>query len=332
MCLDLYANGNKKMLNLLILEILKDYTDADHPLTQQEIIDLLNRNYGMICDRRSVRNNIRSLQDMGYDICTQRGCYLVGREFDDAELRMLIDSVLFSKNLSCPQAKRLIDKLKSFGNRYFHAKVTHVSNLPDIFHSDNKQTMLALDVLNDAIEANRKVSFIYNCYGMDFKLHPRRKEPYVVSPYQMVANNGRYYLIGNYDKYDDVSHYRIDRITSVTVLSESRKPKSKIKDFARGFNLPRHMAEHIYMYSGESVTVKFTAEMNLMDELVDWFGTDFRIHEMGHDTMMVTLTCNERAMMYWALQYGQHIEIKEPQSLRDSVRRIVQQMAGKYEI
>ena len=69
-----------------------------------------------------------------------------------------------------------------------------------------------------------------------------------------------------------------------------------------------------------------------MDELVDWFGTDFRIHEMGHDTMMVTLTCNERAMMYWALQYGQHIEIKEPQSLRDSVRRIVQQMAGKYEI
>lgn len=330
--MDVYAGDSKKMLNMLILEILKDYTDTEHPLTQQQIIDLLSHNYGAACDRRSVRNNIRSLQDMGYDICTRRGCYLVEREFDDAELRMLIDSVLFSKNISSAQAKRLIDKLKGFGNRHFQAKVSHVSNLPDIFHSDNKQTMVALDALNDAIEAKKKVSFIYNRYGMDFKLHPRREEPYIVSPYQMVANNGRYYLIGNYDKYDDVSHYRIDRITSVTQLAEPRKPKSNIKEFAQGFNLPRHMAEHIYMYSGESVTVKFTADIDLMDELIDWFGRDFRIQEIGGGTMLVMLKCNERAMLYWALQYGKHIEIKKPESLRDAVRKIVQQMAEKYGI
>ena len=97
---------------------------------------------------------------MGYEIATERRCYLAERDFDDAELRMLIDSVLFSKNLSGTQAKRLIEKLKGFGNRYFHAKVSHVSNLPELFHSDNKQVMLALDVLNDAIEEKRKVSFI----------------------------------------------------------------------------------------------------------------------------------------------------------------------------
>ncbi|MBP5463971.1 MAG: hypothetical protein J6Y13_02200, partial [Treponema sp.] len=60
-----YAGSNKKMLNMLILEILRDYTDAEHHLTQQEIIDLLRLNYGMECDRRSIRNNIRSLKDMG---------------------------------------------------------------------------------------------------------------------------------------------------------------------------------------------------------------------------------------------------------------------------
>ena len=190
-----HAGNNKKMLNMLILEILKDYTDANHLLTQQEIIDLLRVNYSMECDRRSIRNNIQSLKDMGYDISTQRGCYLAEREFEDAELRMLIDSVLFSRNLSGAQAKRLIEKLESFGNRYFRAKVSHVSNLPELFHSDNKQVMLALDVLNDAIEEKRKVSFVYNSYGTDFKLHPKREEPYIVNPYQMVANNGRYYLI-----------------------------------------------------------------------------------------------------------------------------------------
>lgn len=325
-----YARDNKKMLNMLILEILKNYTDADHRLTQQEIIDLLKLNYGTECDRRSIRNNIRSLKDMGYEIATERGCYLAERDFDDAELRMLIDSVLFSKNLSGVQAKRLIEKLKGFGNRYFHAKVSHVSNLPELFHSDNKQVMIALDTLNDAIEEKRKVSFIYNRYGTDFKLHPRRDEPYIVNPYQMVANNGRYYLIGNYDKYDDLSHYRIDRITSVTVLSEPVKPRKKVKEFAKGWTLPKHMTEHIYMYSGDSVTVKFIAGMDLMDELIDWFGRDFHIEEETNGKMMVTLKCNERAMKYWALQYGEYIEIKAPQSLREAVKASVLDMAKKY--
>lgn len=54
----MYATGNKKMLNMLILDILKEYSDADHKLTQQEIIRLLKSNYGMECDRRSVKNNI----------------------------------------------------------------------------------------------------------------------------------------------------------------------------------------------------------------------------------------------------------------------------------
>ena len=327
----LYAGTNKKMLNMLILKILKDYTDAEHPLTQQEIIDLLRRHYSMDCDRRSIRNNIQSLKDMGYEIIvTRRGCYLSEREFDDAELRMLIDSVLFSKSISGKQAKRLIEKLKSFGNRYFHAKVSHVSNLPELFHTDNKQTMIALDVLNDAIEAKRKVSFVYNTYGTDFKLHPKRNEPYIVNPYQMVANNGRYYLIGNYDKYDNVSHYRIDRITSVTMLSEPVKPKSKVKDFAKGWSLPKHMAEHIYMFGGESVNVKLITGTYMMDDLVDWFGRDFHVRVEDNGKMLVTLKCNESAMKYWALQYGECVEILSPNSLRESIANIVQGMVRTY--
>lgn len=79
--MNVYARSNKKMLNMLILEILKDYTDSEHRLTQQEIIDLLYRNYGTECDRRSVRNNIQSLKDMGFEIYTKRGCYLMERKF-----------------------------------------------------------------------------------------------------------------------------------------------------------------------------------------------------------------------------------------------------------
>ncbi len=106
----MYATGNKKMLNMLILEILRMYTDEEHSLTQQEIIRLLEKNYGMGCDRRSVKNNILSLKEMGYDISMEQGYRLLSREFDDSEMRILIDSVLFSKSISTRQAKDLIKK------------------------------------------------------------------------------------------------------------------------------------------------------------------------------------------------------------------------------
>ena len=200
----MYATANKKMLNMLILDILKEYSDADHRLTQQEIIRLLKSNYDMECDRRSVKNNVLYLKELGYEISMDDGYYLVEREFEDAELRMLIDSVLFSKQLTQKQAKDLIEKLRKQGNRFFPAKVSHISNLPDLQHADNKQLMYALDAVNDAITEKKKISFIYNSYGTDFQLHPRREKPYIVSPYQMVANNGHSYLIANYDKYNNI--------------------------------------------------------------------------------------------------------------------------------
>ena len=326
----MYATGNKKMLNMLVLEILKEYSDDEHHLTQQDIIRLLKKNYDMTCDRRSVKSNILSLKEMGYDISMQDGYYLAEREFEDAELRMLIDSVLFSKTISQAQAKRLITKLKGFGNRYFTAKVSHVSNLPELQHSDNKQVMITLDVLNDAIGKRRKVRFLYNEYGTDFKLHLRRNRPYIVNPYQMIANNGRYYLIGNYDKYDNISHYRIDRMTSVTMMEEIAKPKNEVADFAQGFSLPKHMAEHIYMFSGASVTVKLNAPLWMMDALVDWFGKDFCITHKDESNMTISLRCNERAMLFWSMQYGKYVDILEPQSLRDEIAKTAEDMFRRY--
>ena len=172
--------------------------------------------------------------------------------------------------------------------------------------------------------------FTYNTYGTDFKLHPKRSKPYIVNPYQLVANNGWYYLIGNYDKYDNVSHYRIDRITAIEMLPDAAKPKSAVREFARGFNLPRHMTEHIYMFGGESVTVKMRTFPYMMDALVDWFGKAFRIMQEENDQMIVTLSCNETAMKYWALQYGEYVEVLEPKSLREAICDAIDWMGSFY--
>lgn len=329
----MYATANKKMLNMLILDILEEYSDANHRLTQQEIIRLLKANYDMECDRRSVKNNILYLNELLGDVIDMEdGYYLAEREFEDAELRMLIDSVLFSKNLTQRQAKDLIEKLRAKGNKYFPAKVTHISNLPEMHHADNKQFMYALDTVNDAIAEKKKISFAYNTYGTDFRLHTRRDGMrYVVNPYQMVANNGKFYLIGNYDKYDNVSHYRLDKMTDVQILDEKVKPQKEIRDFKNGFSLPKHMAEHIYMFSGESERVKLLAPATMMDELIDWLGKDFTVRKTDdEDEIEITLNCNVDSMFYWALQYGPYVEILEPIDLRNRIAKAVRDMADKY--
>lgn len=326
----MYGTGNKKMLNMLILEILKKYSDEKHALTQQEIIRLLQQNYAMECDRRSVKNNILSLQEMGYDISMEKGYRLLSRDFDDSELRILIDSVLFSKSISTRQAKGLIEKLRDHASNYFNAKVSHVCNLPDLPRTVNKQAMYALDSINDAISEKRKISFIYNEMGTDFKLHPKRDEPYTVNPYQIVANNGRFYLIGNYDKYDNIIHFRVDKMTEVRVLNEKAKPMKQIPELKDGLNLPKHMAEHMYMFSGESIAVKLETTEDMMQELVDWFGNDFRVEKIGDGKIRARVTCNAKAMRFWALQYGPYVEVLEPKDLRRTIKDDVVSMAEKY--
>lgn len=327
----MYATGNKKMLNMLILEILKEYSDQEHRLTQQEIIRLLKSNYDMVCDRRSVKNNVVCLRELGYEISMEDGYYLLEREFDDVELRMLIDSVLFAKFLTQKQAKTLIEKLKSIGNKYFSAKVNHIINLPELRHGYNKQLMYVLDTINEAISQHKKISFVYNQYGSDFKLHPKREEKYIVNPYQMVANNGFYYLIGNYDKYDDISHYRLDKMTCVEMLTEKVKQQNQVMGLEQGLNLPKHMAEHIYMFSGGSVTINMLVDETIIGELVDWFGNDFYvIKKRQNNQALVRLRCNEQAFFYWTLQYGPYVEVLEPVSLRRKIAEAVSEMNEKY--
>lgn len=330
----MYGIYNKKNLNLIILKILWEYTDAEHTLMQQEIVKLVKSEYGLKIDRRTVKNNVEALQEMlehtAFEITTEEGYCLLKREFDDSELRMLIDGVLFSKTLSDTQAKRLINKLKNLSSRYFNAKVKHICNLPELQHSDNKQLLYTVDMLNDAISLKKKVCFTYNEYRIDFKLHPKREQKYIVNPYQMVANNGRYYLIANYDKYDDISHYRIDKITDLIILEDQAKDANLVPELKHGLNLPKHMAEHIYLFSGESVNVKLVIDKIIFTELVDWFGKDFQILEKKGEQITIRLKCNEEAMKYWALQYGPYVEVITPISLRCKLEKEIEDMYIKY--
>lgn len=333
-----YGTETKKMLNILILEILRTYSDDEHHLTQQEIMRKLKADYGIEkIDRRSVKANVKSLYDMGYAIggideeaSDTDGYFLEEREFEDEELRILIDSVLFSKTLSDSAAKKLIEKLKGFGNIYFDAKVSHVKPTPLLHRTDNKNVLYNVSAINEAMDQKKKITFRYNRYGTDFKMHDQGKD-YIMNPYQMVASNGHYYLLGNIDKYDNVTYYRIDKMSHVEVLDEKVKPQKAVEGIDGHLDLPKHMAEHIYMLYGDSVTASIKTDVGMMDTLVDWFGKDFRIIENKGDKITISVKCNENALFYWALQYGPHVEVVAPASLRTKLIDAIAEMSDRYQ-
>ena len=140
----------------------------------------------------------------------------------------------------------------------------------------------------------------------------------------MVATNGRYYLICNYDKYDDLSNYRIDRITGITMLDTPVKP------LKGGINLPKHMAEHIYMFAGDSVRAKFRAKNYIIDQVIDWYGKDAKITPENNEECIVTVSVNKNAFFCWAMQYGEHIEVLEPAEVREKIIYVIKGLNLKY--
>lgn len=350
-----YSNAPKKMLNMCILEILRENTDANHTLTQKEIADILRSRYDMTVDRKAIKRNLSELVNaefpIEYEEISRGGKdgdspvwtnIYISREFEDSELRLLIDSLLFSKHIPYSQCKTLIGKLEGLSNKYFKSRVKHISNLPEN-QPGNKQLFLVIEILDEAISTGKQVSFLYDEYGTDKKKHHKKSKDglhreYIVNPYQMVATNGRYYLIANYDKYDDISYYRLDRIVEIHLLDSKVKDKKLVRGMEHGLDLPAMMAEHLYMFGGPSIRAKFRAPTWLADQIIDWFGLTVEFskdqaadEKPDHDkTTIVSVRVNEKAFFFWALQYGMYVEVLEPVEIRDKIKDAISQMGNQY--
>lgn len=345
----MYSAQPKKFLIFNILDILKRYTDSDHRLSQREIGEILEREYNMTADRKSIRRNLLDLIDCGYRVEYSESMrvkadgtedalltdWYLERDFADSELRLLIDGLLFSKHIPYSQCKELVEKLEGLSNVYFRSRVGHIRTLPEST-PNNRQLFYTIDVLDEAITKGRQVKFTYTSMGLDKKPHPRRDSSgkvreYIVNPYQMVTANGRYYLICNYDKYENIAHYRVDRIHDISLLDTPAKPLARVRGLERGLQLSEHMAEHLYMFAGESVRVKFRAQRHLLNDLADWF-RDAAYSDVTEDALTVSVKVNADAMFYWALQYAPFVEVLEPAELRERIGSALRSAAEKYKL
>ena len=321
--------NNKKLSILYILEVLKEYSDENHLLTQENIINKIYSDYGMECERKSISSNIDSLIDFGYDIIkTKNGCYLNSREFENSEIQFLIDAVFSSKSISSKHCKDLSNKLSSFLSKHQRKQYNYIYKADDINRTDNKQLFYTIDVLNEAIKEGKQVEFTYSKIYLDES--KKKSKTYLINPYFLVNNQGRYYLVCNYDYYDTIANYKVDKIENIKLLETSAKPITKLKGCENGIDIAKYANENIYMFSNDGInaTIKIDDE-NIINYVVDWFGKNAKLYKKEND-IYADIKTNEQALIYWCLQYGEGVEVVEPISLREKMKSIVSKINEKY--
>ncbi len=320
----------KKLALLRIWQILKDYSDYDHPLTQEQIAKHLESDYGIEIERKAISRNITLLRDAGIDIQQKRdGSYIESREFDDSELRLLIDGVLCSKYISAKYSKDLIDKLCGLSNVYFRSHVKHIFSVNDWGKTENKALFFNIELIDAAIEEKKQIKFDYNKFGIDKKLH--RSSTQYVSPYQMILHNQRYYLMAFSEYWKNITFYRLDHITNMTITDNKATPLRSVEGYKNGIDYKKLSTSMPYLYPGEPKTIKFKASEGIIDQIIDWFGKDVRFTDNGDKTVNVEVKASLDAMGFWAMQYLNYVEILEPKELRDAIKADIKSAEKKYE-
>ena len=292
----------------------------------------LRKEYNSDLERKTIARNIEILMDNGYDIVKNgnNGVYLGTRDFEDGELMFLTDAIYSSKSIPTKYAKDLIEKLTRNNSIYDKKRYTHLEKFDDNSRSDNKQLFYTIEQIEEAINNNKKIEFQYGSYTQDKKLKPRKDgKLYKINPYYMVNNHGKYYLVCNYDKYDDLSNYKIENIANIRILDEEIKPLQDLPGHAN-FSIREYMKEHIYMTAGESVLAKLKVNVEeRINDIVEWFGSDISIQRIK-DELFVILRVNEDALVYWAMQYGESVEVITPKSSREKIKTILNKMLKQY--
>ena len=321
-----------KIKLLKLYELLYQCTDEEHPLSTAEICELLFQQ-GIKVDRRTLADDIETLNNYGYEIIGCRGkhaktYYVIDRSFAVPELKILIDAVQAASFITPKKTAELIHKIANLGGS--HRAEILKSNLVNF--NTNKHTNEAIyynvQSLEEGIARKKQVSFFYfNLNENGERVHRKDKSRYIVNPVALVFNDDNYYLVSYNDKYNNLSNYRVDRMEQVEV----EESDITVSNCTMNFNLADYREQAFKMYVGPVREVTLQFDFALINAIYDKFGEDTQIIKIENDRYQTSVKVQTSPAFYgWCLIYQDKLQIVSPQEVIDEYCVILNDTLSHY--
>jgi len=315
-----------------LMRLLLEQTDEEHPMSIQQMIDAL-ADWQISAERKSIYDDLEVLRRFGLDIVMVRGkktgYYVASRTFELPELKLLVDSVQSSKFITHKKTLSLIRKIESLASVY-QARLLHRQvYVQNRVKTMNESVYYNVDEVSAGIAGNRKIRFHYFDYTVQKERRYRKSGAfYVVSPYAMIWDDENYYLVAYERESDQLKHYRMDKMTDISVTDEGREG---LEHFAK-LDLSAYSKTLFGMFAGEETAVVLRFADHLAGVVIDRFGKDVWMvpEKTGFFRVHVTVKVSPQ-FFAWLFGFGGEAQIMSPRSVAEMMRRQLQETAAQYE-
>jgi predicted DNA-binding transcriptional regulator YafY len=314
------ANSKLKLKPFYIMKILMEQTDEQHPITVNELIQELGK-YEISAERKSIYADLEMLMEFGLDIICLKGRanqYFIGaRDFELPELKLLVDAVQSSRFITYKKSEELISKLEKLTSVHEAQELHRHVVISDQIKTMNESIYYNVNDINKAIQENKQIRFKYFDYNLDKQVEYRRNgEWYYASPYSFTWDDDNYYMIAFYERYEDISNFRVDRMTSIEVIDEDRVFEGESQDF----NVADYSKKIFRMFSGETGKVKLQFDNSLINVVIDRFGKEVEIQKLDQNTFLIEVdVVATNTFLSWLFMFGDKVKIVEPLSLKEEM-------------
>ncbi len=318
-----------------VYRVLENYSDSEHFLSQKDICDLISKGFHVEVEKKTIGRTIEVLINLDFDIQKKprRGFALVGRRFDESEIKFLVDAVFSSKAIPGKMAQKLASRLSESLSVHERKNYSYLLKSGDVNRTENKQVFYNIEIINEAIRRGKWIAYQYMTYDKTGKEIPRF-EGYIyhASPCYLISNNGNYYLLAFRRGKNKVLTWRVDYMREISIMEDRERldPKT-LEEFSAYKDITEYMNDHIYLFGGEVVdaVLKLKGEYAI-SYVKDWFGSSAKLFLDG-DTICAKVRCDENALFYWAMQYGNHITLISPEKVVNRILEAAQDMMNKYQ-
>ena len=302
----------QKLKILYLMRVFSEKTDEAHPMSVKDLISYLE-SLGIHAERKTIYDDIETLRVFGMDIMNRRerpsGFYLASREFETAELKLLVDAVQFSRFLTVGKSRQAI--------------------VLDQVKNTNESIYYNVDEIHRAISQNRQISFQYTEWTVSKEKHLKKGGArYQISPWQMIWQDGNYYLIGVDEKSGIVKHYRVDKMLKIFTENEARNGA----ELFRKFDSARFAAATFGMFGGREEKVNLEFENHLVGVMIDRFGQDIMIMSKDNEHSVTRVQVNVSTQFYgWLAALGNSVRVISPENVRKEYRDFLRKALENYE-